>query len=61
MLPASTTVPRKPPPNLQLLCDVLREGLCVNVQMGTLLKACTASCDSGALKELSCRHFLCAK
>jgi hypothetical protein len=54
MLPASATVPRKPPPNLQALCDVLREGFCVNVQMSTLLKACTSSCDSGSLKELSC-------
>jgi hypothetical protein len=54
MLPASTSLPRKPPPNLQLLCDVLQEGLCINVQMSTLLKACTASCETGALIELSC-------
>jgi hypothetical protein len=54
MLPATNAVPRKPPPNLQLLCDVLREGLCVDVQMSTLLKACTASCDSAAKMELSC-------
>ena len=54
MQPASASVPRKPPPNLQLLCDVLREGLCVNVQMSTLLKACTASCDREALNELAC-------
>lgn len=54
MLPASNVLPRKPPPNLQLLCDVLREGICVNIHMSSLLKACTASCDSGAKCELSC-------
>ncbi len=54
MQPASNVVPRKPPPNLQLLCDVLREGVCVHVQMSTLLKACTSSCDMEAKCELSC-------
>ncbi len=61
MQPASGSVPRKPPPNLQLLCDVLREGLSVNVEMSTLLKACTASCDREALNEIACEFsFPCA-